>query len=263
VLVFLFGNKRSQMSSPTNRWPLMRSSSYDHTDLNSATYNVSIDPFDSGMSEQWLNFHTKLRIIIRRGHGLDENGPACFNLTCALLKDDTPRLFDKRAIKLAANKDGYTENKTDHILCLHSISQNMYSCIRYFNHKNATCNTQSILNFTQGLSVNFALAGINLTTILSNSHLLVKTRSLRKMIWSNWCTTSCQDAGDCGKTWKSDASTIPHHKDNIYSLMMKCIINISCSVEQSKNVSFLPRNGKTFEHSQEHFWKHLLACSLP
>jgi hypothetical protein len=53
---------------------------YDHTDPNSATYKVYIDPFDSGMPEQWLNFQTKLRIIIR-GNGLDENGPACFNLT--------------------------------------------------------------------------------------------------------------------------------------------------------------------------------------
>jgi hypothetical protein len=64
--------------------------------------------------------------------------------------------------------------------------------------------------------------------------------------------------GDCGKTWKSDIFSIPHHKDNIYSLMMKCIIDISCSVEQSKNISFLPRNGKTFERSRERFWKHSL-----
>jgi hypothetical protein len=41
------------------------------------------------------------------------------------------------------------------------------------------------------------------------------------------------------------------------------MINISCSVEQSKNVSFLPRNGKMFERSWERFWKHSLACSLP
>jgi hypothetical protein len=38
------------------------------------------------------------------------------------------------------------------------------------------------LNFIQGLSANFALAGITLTTILLNSQLLVKTKSFLKMI---------------------------------------------------------------------------------
>ena len=99
---------------------------YNHTDPNSATYNVYIDPFDSGMPEQWLNFQTKLRIIIR-GNGLDENGPVRFNLMRALLNDDAPlRLFDERASKLTANKDGYTENKTDDILCLHSLTEHVF-----------------------------------------------------------------------------------------------------------------------------------------
>jgi hypothetical protein len=71
------------------------------------------------------------------------------------------------------------------------LSQNMYSHVRHFNHKSATCNIQSVLNFTQGPSMNFTLNGINFTTILSNSQLLVKTRSLWKTRQLNWSTTSC------------------------------------------------------------------------
>ena len=85
------------MSSPTNSQLTTHEVKYNHADPNSATYKVYVDPFDFGMPEQWLNFQTKLRIIIR-GNGLDENGPACFNLLCTLLKDDALRLFDKRAI---------------------------------------------------------------------------------------------------------------------------------------------------------------------
>jgi hypothetical protein len=44
----------------------------------------------------------------------------------ALLKDDALRLFEERVIKLTANKDGYTENKTDHILCLHSVTEHVF-----------------------------------------------------------------------------------------------------------------------------------------
>jgi hypothetical protein len=43
-------------------------------------------------------------------------------LTCALLKDDALQLFDERAIKLSVKKDNYKEEKMDHILYLHSIS---------------------------------------------------------------------------------------------------------------------------------------------
>jgi hypothetical protein len=70
------------MSSPTNSQLTTHEVKYNHADPNSATYKVYVDPFDFGMPEQWLNFQTKLRIIIR-GNGLDENGPAC--LTCCAL----------------------------------------------------------------------------------------------------------------------------------------------------------------------------------
>jgi hypothetical protein len=55
-------------------------------------------------------------MIIIKGNGLNDNGPAPFNLTCALLKDDALQLFDERAIKLSVKKDNYKEEKMDHIL---------------------------------------------------------------------------------------------------------------------------------------------------
>jgi hypothetical protein len=94
---------------------------HKHTDPNSATYKVYIDPFDSAMPGQWLNFQMKLRIIIK-GNGLNDNGPTPFNLTCALLKDDALQRFDERATKLSVKKDNYKVEKMDHILYLHSIS---------------------------------------------------------------------------------------------------------------------------------------------
>jgi hypothetical protein len=125
---------------------------------------VYIDSFDSGMPEQRINFQTKLRIIIS-GNGLDENGPVCFNLMHALLNGDAPlRLFDERANELTANKDGYTENKTDDIICPHSVTEHVFP---YQVLQSQKCHMAEI--FTQGPSINFALAGINLTTILSNS----------------------------------------------------------------------------------------------
>ncbi len=98
-------------------------------------------------------------------------------------------------------------------------------------------------------------------SIVSSCH--SKNDAWWQLLPPHFCLFHSHYAGDCGKARKSGASTIPRHKDNIYTLIGKCMINISCSVEQSKNVSFLPRNGKMFERSWERFWKHSLACSLP
>jgi hypothetical protein len=53
---------------------------YDPSGKDSKTYKLYIKPSLHGTAEQWLKFMEDLNVVIR-GNGLNNNGPACFNLT--------------------------------------------------------------------------------------------------------------------------------------------------------------------------------------
>ena len=56
---------------------------YDPANVDSQTYKIYLNPFDTGSVEQLLKFLTKLNLIITR-NGLT-SGPAKFNLMWSLL----------------------------------------------------------------------------------------------------------------------------------------------------------------------------------
>jgi hypothetical protein len=112
---------------------------YDYTDPNSDTYKVYINPVGSGKPEEWLNFQTKLRIVIW-GNGLDENSLLHFNLSCTLLKDEAFHVFNEQDNKLTENKKTVRRTRQT-IFCVFVQSQKMFFGIRHFNHRRAIYNT--------------------------------------------------------------------------------------------------------------------------
>jgi len=83
----------------------------------SGTYKVYLEPFGSGMPEQWLKFKAKLNIIIT-GNGLAEDGPARFNVTRSSLKDEALRVFEDKAKELSS------ETTSNH--CLQAITEHVF-----------------------------------------------------------------------------------------------------------------------------------------
>ena len=59
---------------------------YDPTNVDSQTYKIYLNPFDTGSMEQWLKFLMKLNLIIT-GNGLMAS-PVKFNLMQSLLKGE-------------------------------------------------------------------------------------------------------------------------------------------------------------------------------
>jgi hypothetical protein len=76
-------------------------------------------PFSHGMPEQWLKFMEALNVVIR-GNGLDENGRACFNLTCSSLKGEALCVFTDKAVE---QKE---EMKDTHIKCLRTVTERIF-----------------------------------------------------------------------------------------------------------------------------------------
>jgi hypothetical protein len=75
-------------------------------------------PFSHGMLRQWLKFMEALNVVIH-GNGLNENGRACFNLTCSSLKGEALHVFnDKAAEQEKETKDTHIKSlctSTEHV----------------------------------------------------------------------------------------------------------------------------------------------------
>jgi hypothetical protein len=92
---------------------------YDPADKASESYKKYMTAFSHGMPEQWLKFIVNLDVVIR-GNGLDENGCACFNLTCSSLKGDALHIFND---KVAEQEK---ETKDSHIKCCCAITEQVF-----------------------------------------------------------------------------------------------------------------------------------------
>jgi hypothetical protein len=86
---------------------------YNPSDKDSETNKLYIKPFSHDMAEQWLKCIEDLNVIIH-GNGLDNNGPACFNLTRSSLKGEALCVFNDKA---AEQKE---EMRDTHVQCLHA-----------------------------------------------------------------------------------------------------------------------------------------------
>jgi hypothetical protein len=69
---------------------------YNPANKESESYKLYIKPFSHGTAEQWLKLMEKLNIVIH-GSGLDNDSPACFNMTCSLLKGEALHVFNDKA----------------------------------------------------------------------------------------------------------------------------------------------------------------------
>jgi hypothetical protein len=92
---------------------------YNPTNKKTESYKLHIKPFSHGTPEQWLKLMVDLNIIIR-GNGLDNNSPACFNLTSSSLKGEALCVFNDKA---AEQKE---ETRDTHVECLHSIMEHVF-----------------------------------------------------------------------------------------------------------------------------------------
>ncbi len=92
---------------------------YDPADKASELYKMYMTAFSHRTPEQWLKFMENLNVVIR-GNGLDENGHACLNLTCSLLKGDALCIFND---KVAEQEK---ETKDTHIKCLCTIMEQVF-----------------------------------------------------------------------------------------------------------------------------------------
>ena len=92
---------------------------YNPSEKKSGTYKVYITPFAFGDAEQWLQFKSKLDLVIN-GQGLLEDGPARFNLTRSLLKGEALRVFNDKALELKS------ETKKHHIKCLQAVTEHVF-----------------------------------------------------------------------------------------------------------------------------------------
>ena len=91
---------------------------YDPPNVDSKTYKIYLNPFDTGSVEQWLKFLTKLNLIIT-GNGLTAS-PEKFNLTRLLLKGEALQHFNNKAQELG------DETNTHHKLCINTVSEHIF-----------------------------------------------------------------------------------------------------------------------------------------
>jgi hypothetical protein len=68
---------------------------YDPSDKDSDLYKKYMKPFSYGAAQQWLEFMDDLNMVIP-GNGLDNNGPAHFNLTRSSLKGEALCVFNDK-----------------------------------------------------------------------------------------------------------------------------------------------------------------------
>ena len=91
---------------------------YNPANVDSQTYKIYLNPFDTGSVEQWLKFLTKLKLIIT-GNGLTAS-PVKFNLMWSLLKGEALRHFNNKAQELRE------ETATHHKMCLNVVSTHIF-----------------------------------------------------------------------------------------------------------------------------------------
>jgi hypothetical protein len=92
---------------------------YDPNNKQCDTCKKYIKPFSHGTPEQWLKFMEDLNVVIH-GNGLNNNGPACFNLTRSSLKGEALHVFNDKAAEQEK------ETKDTHIKCLCAITEHVF-----------------------------------------------------------------------------------------------------------------------------------------
>jgi hypothetical protein len=85
----------------------------------SESYKLYIKPFSHGIAEQWLKFKEQLNIVIH-GNGLDNDGWACFNVTCSSLKGEALCVFNDKAVE---QKEETTDS---HVQCLRANTEHVF-----------------------------------------------------------------------------------------------------------------------------------------
>jgi hypothetical protein len=83
-------------------------------------YKKYIKPFLHGTAEQWQKFMEDLNIVIIWGNGLNNNSPACFNLTWSSLNGEALCIFNDKA---AEQKE---EMRDTHFQCLCAITEHVF-----------------------------------------------------------------------------------------------------------------------------------------
>ena len=91
---------------------------YNPTNVDSQTYKIYLNPFDTGSMEQWLKFLMKLDLIITK-NGLMAS-LANFNLMQSLLKGEALQHFNNKAQELQ------TETDTHHKMCINAVSEHIF-----------------------------------------------------------------------------------------------------------------------------------------
>jgi hypothetical protein len=92
---------------------------YDPSDKDSDLYKKYMKPFSYETAKQWLKFMDNLNVVIP-GNGLDNNGPAGFNLTRSSLNGEALCVFNDKAVK---QKE---EMRDTHVQCLCAITEHIF-----------------------------------------------------------------------------------------------------------------------------------------
>ena len=148
---------------------------YHPTDLDSPTYKVYLEPFNSGLPEEWLEHLSKLQLVLC-SNNLNTD-PAKFNLMHALLKGNTLHVFNAKTAEFgnetAAN---YTESLW--AMMTHTFLTQALACQKWY-----MCNYVKWMK--EITIVAFALNGPNsMNSWKSFHHLAELTNALPGM--SNW-----------------------------------------------------------------------------
>ncbi len=75
---------------------------YNPAHKKSQSFKLYIKPFSHSTAKQWLKFMDKLKIVIH-SNGLDNDGPACFNVTRSSLKGNALHVCNDKATEKRDN----------------------------------------------------------------------------------------------------------------------------------------------------------------
>jgi len=172
---------------------------YNPSEKKSGTYKVYIAPFAFGDAEQWLQFKSKLDLVIN-GQGLLEDGPARFNLTRSLLKGEALRVFNDKALELKS------ETKNVHIKCLQAVTEHVFP--EQALHTQKRYMRRSVFNTSHGRCGHSALAINDFSVItapiikkinpaLWTKQLLIRLMSRREKIACQMRILLCSNTASC------------------------------------------------------------------